>query len=46
MKYYTNRFKEIANKENGEFYFTDEDISVGFGVRSPHVTFQLKIPYK
>ncbi len=46
MKYYINRFKEIANKESGKFYFTDEDISIGMGVRSPHVTFQLKIPYK
>lgn len=46
MKFYINRFKEIATKENGTFYFSDNDINIGGGVRSPHVILQLKIPYK
>ncbi|MEP0265186.1 hypothetical protein [Dokdonia sp.] len=46
MKFYINKFKEIAAKENGTFYFSDSDIGIGGGVRSPHVILQLRIPYK
>lgn len=46
MKYYINRFKEIAAKEQGTFYFSDEGLLVGWGVRSPQATFQLEVPYK
>lgn len=46
MKFYINKFKEIATKENGTFYFSDSDIGIGGGVHSPHVILQLKIPYK
>ncbi|RMB57640.1 hypothetical protein EAX61_11040 [Dokdonia sinensis] len=43
---YKTIFKNIANQENGTSYFTDNDISIGMGVRSPHVVYLLKIPHK
>ena len=46
MRYYINRFKEIATKEQGKFYFSDDDIDIGGGIYSPNVIFHLKIPYK
>ncbi len=46
MRYYINKFKEIVIKENGTFYFSDNDIDIGDGVNSPRVIFYLKIPYK
>ena len=28
-------FKNLAKDENGKFYHSDEDLAIGFGVRSP-----------
>ena len=39
-------FKELAEKEGGKFSYSDEDISIGMGVRSPSVIFQVKFDYK
>lgn len=39
-------FKKIAENENGNLYYHDEDISIGGGVRSPNVIFTLKFEYK
>ena len=39
-------FKELAEKENGKFYFQDKDISIGGGVRSPNVIYKLTFDYK
>jgi predicted alternative tryptophan synthase beta-subunit len=39
-------FKELTQKENAKFYFKDEDISTGGGVRSSHVIFKLKFVSK
>ncbi|WP_299764862.1 hypothetical protein [uncultured Dokdonia sp.] len=46
MKFYIDIFKNIASEENGKFYFSDEGLAIGWGVRSPQMTFQLEIPYK
>lgn len=46
MKYYINIFKEIAAKEQGTFYFSDNVLDIGGGIDSPNVIFHLKIPYK
>ena len=43
---YKTIFREIADKENGKFYYQDKDISGGLGVRSPNVTFKLVFDYK
>lgn len=42
----TTFFKELARKEQGTFYFKDEDISLGMGVRSPHVVYRVEFVYK
>ena len=39
-------FKELAKKEGGTFSYSDEDISIGMGVRSPSVIYQIKFDYK
>ena len=39
-------FKKIAERENGEFYFNDENIATGGGVRSPDVTYKVTFKYK
>ncbi len=39
-------FKQLAEKENGTFYFQDKDIAIGNGVRSPNVTHKVKFNYK
>ncbi len=39
-------FKGLAEKENGDFYFKDKDVSLGLGVRSPNVTYVVKFEYK
>jgi hypothetical protein len=43
---YKEFFKNIAEKENGKFYFKDEDISIGMGVRSPNVLYKIGFDYK
>lgn len=43
---FKTEFKRIAEKENGKFYFEDENISIGLGVRSPNVTYIVKFSYK
>lgn len=43
---YKEFFKKLAEKENGKFYFKDEDISIGMGVRSPNVLYQITFDYK
>jgi hypothetical protein len=42
----TTFFKELARKEQGTFYFQDKDISLGMGVRSPHVVYRVEFVYK
>jgi hypothetical protein len=39
-------FEQLAEKENGTFYFQDKDIAIGNGVRSPNVTHKVKFNYK
>jgi hypothetical protein len=39
-------FKKLAEKENGDFYLHDKDMSIGFGVRSPNIIFKVKFNYK
>ena len=34
-------FRKLADNENGKFYFQDEDIAIGGGVRSPNVIFKV-----
>ncbi len=41
-----SEFRKIAESENGKFYYHDEDISIGMGVRSPNVIFILDLSYK
>ncbi|WP_298321387.1 hypothetical protein [uncultured Aquimarina sp.] len=43
---YKKLFKELAEKENGKFYYQDNDIAIGGGVRSPNVIFKIKFKYK
>jgi hypothetical protein len=43
---YKSYFKNLAEKENGKFYFRDEDISIGMGVRSPNVIYKVTFDYK
>ncbi|PIB33094.1 hypothetical protein BFP78_02200 [Gaetbulibacter sp. 5U11] len=43
---YKEFFKNLAEKENGQFYFTDENISIGMGVRSPNVIYKITFTYK
>ena len=43
---YKDYFKNLAEKENGEFYFKDEDVSIGMGVRSPDVVYKVTFNYK
>lgn len=43
---YKEFFKNLAEKENGKFYFKDENISIGMGVRSPNVLYKIKFDYK
>ena len=43
---YREFFKNLAEKENGKFYFKDEDISIGMGVRSPNVLYKITFDYK
>ncbi|MBD3863080.1 hypothetical protein [Olleya marilimosa] len=43
---YRDFFKNLAEKENGKFYFKDEDISIGMGVRSPNVLYKITFDYK
>ena len=40
------KFKEIAEKENGKFYYKDENAASLNGVRYPYVLFLLQIDYK
>ena len=40
-------FKEIAERENGKFYFKDENVVIHItGARTPNVIFQIKFKYK
>ncbi len=39
-------FKRVAEKVNGKFYFKDETLDIGGGVRSPDVTFLIKFVHK
>ncbi len=39
-------FKNVAEKENGTFYFKDESIHIGAGVRSPNVLYLVKFKYR
>ncbi len=39
-------FRKLAEKENGKFYFHDENIALPNGVRSPNVTFKVLFDYK
>lgn len=41
-----SEFKRIADKENGEFYFSDGNISLTGGVHSPDVEFIIKFVYQ
>lgn len=43
---YKEFFKNLAEKENGKFYFKDGDISVGMGVRSPNILYKINFDYK
>ena len=43
---YKEFFKKLAEKENGKFYFKDENISIGMGVRSPNVLYKITFDYK
>ena len=43
---YRKFFKNLAEKENGKFYFKDEDISIGMGARSPNVFYKITFDYK
>lgn len=43
---YKEFFENLAEKENGEFYFKDKDISIGMGVRSPNVFYKTTFDYK
>jgi hypothetical protein len=39
-------FKNLAEKENGKFFFLDENIAFGNGVRSPNVTYRVEFDYE
>lgn len=39
-------FIELANDENGKFYFQDQTIAIGGGVRSPELTCKVIFSYK
>ncbi len=39
-------FQNLGDKENGKFRFHDKDVSIGFGVRSPNVVYQVTFDYK
>jgi len=43
---YKSVFKELAERENGKFYYQDKDISIGMGVRSPSVIYKVVFSYK
>lgn len=43
---YRDFFKSLAREKKGKFYFKDEDISIGMGVRSPNVTYKVTYKYK
>ena len=38
-------FKNLAEKENGKFFFKDENIAFLDGVRSPNVTYRVEFDY-
>lgn len=42
---YKEYFKNLAVKENGKFYFKEEEISIGMGVRSPNVLYKINFDY-
>lgn len=46
VSWYKGFFRNLAKQENGNFYFKDEDLSIGMGVRSPNVIFKVKFNYK
>ncbi|MFL1896020.1 hypothetical protein ACJRPK_09980 [Aquimarina sp. 2-A2] len=39
-------FRNLADKQNGKFYFHDQDIHIGNGVRSPNVIYKVVFKYK
>lgn len=43
---YNTFFKQLAKKENGKFYFSDENIAFLDGVRSPNITYKVTFHYK
>jgi len=42
---YKTYFKNLAEKENGNFYFKDDNLVFGDGVRSPNVTYIVKFDH-
>jgi len=43
---YKEFFKQLAEKENGKFYFKDENIAFGNGTRSPNITYAVEFGFK
>ena len=43
---YKAYFKNLAEKENGKFFFKDDNIAFGNGVRSPNVTYRVEFDYE